>query len=267
MQLAWFVLGVVVIVLTWIYCFQERMIYFPTQSFVALPSDAGLAHEDVWLQTADGVRLHGWFVPCVESRGTVLFCHGNAGNISQRIETLVILNGLGFNVLIFDYRGYGRSQGRPSEQGTYLDGAAAWDHLLSVRGEPPERIVLLGRSLGGGIASWLAAYNSPAALILESTFTSVTDVGQRLYPFLPRFLSRVRYDTLGRLGMVRCPLLVAHSPDDEVVSQDFGLRLYVAYKGSKRYLPLCGGHDRGFLETGALYVEQLNVFLTDMAGL
>jgi len=251
----------------WVWLFQERMVYFPSRELALGPGDVGLRHDDLFLDTPDGCRLHGWYLPASEARGTVLFCHGNAGNISHRLETLTLLHGLGFNVLIFDYRGYGRSTGSPSEQGSYADVLAAWTHLLSERGESPSRIVLMGRSLGAGVAVWLARRVNPAALVIESGFTSVPDLGKRIYPFLPRFLARLRYDSLSCMAELSCPVLVAHSPDDEIVPYDMGLILFGAAREPKRFLMMRGDHNDGFMATGTAYVKGLDSFLRDEAGL
>lgn len=262
-------LGFLVIgVLGWVYVFQERMVYFPAAVLDATPAEAGLSYEDVALTAADGTALHGWFVPADgAARGAVLFCHGNAGNIAGRLDTLGLLHGLGFHVLLFDYRGYGRSEGQPSERGTYRDAEAAWKHLVEARGVAPECVVVHGRSLGGGVAAWLAARRNPGALILESTFTSMREMGKRAYPFLPGFLARIRYDTLDALDEVACPLLVAHGAGDELVPVEFGRRLYEAYDGPKRFLPLRGGHNDGYLVTGGAYVQAVDDFLREVAGL
>lgn len=244
-----------------LFLFQSRMVYLPYSVLEADPSDVGLAYEEVQLPSGPET-VHAWYVPAQHPRGTVLFCHGNGGNISHRLDTLVLLHRLGMNTLLFDYRGYGRSTGTPSEQGTYADGQAAWDWLLA-QGTPPERIVLLGRSLGGAVAARLAVENAPAALVLESTFTSVPDMGASLYPYLPvRLLSRFSYDTLARLPKVRCPVLIAHSPADDIVPYALGRTLFDRASEPKAFLELTGDHNSGFLLTGEAYVNGLDIFFT-----
>lgn len=267
MQTVAVVAAVVVGLGAWIWFFQERMVFFPSSAVTGDPGDAGLAFEEVRLPVPGGGEIHGWYVPSELGRCTVLFCHGNAGNVSDRIETLALLNGLGCNTFIFDYRGYGRSTGRPSEANTYEDARAAWDHLVRDRGAAPERIVVMGRSLGSGPATWLAARLRPRALILESAFTSVAAMARRLYPYLPGFLARIRYANLERVREIECPLLVAHSPQDEVVPYDMGRALHEAARVPKRFLPLRGDHGDGFLATGGAYVEGLDDFLAELAGL
>ena len=178
----------------------------------------------------------------------MLFCHGNAGNISHRLGTLALLNELDLSTFLFDYRGYGESAGKVSEKGTYLDAQAAWKHLTDERGIPADQIVCFGRSLGGAVAAYLAAKRRPAAVVLDSTFTSIPDMARRIYPMYPvRLLSRCRYDTLARMESIRCPVLVIHSRDDEIVPFSHGRRLFDAAGEPKQFLELRGGHNQAFL--------------------
>jgi uncharacterized protein len=234
----------------YVYFGQDRLVYFPEigREIRATPGDVGLAYETLTLKTEDGEQLHGWFVPHQQARGVVILFHGNAGNISHRLEYLSMFQRLGLSTLIFDYRGYGRSTGKPSEKGLYRDAEAAWKLVVGERGIPADRIVLLGESLGGAVAAWLAARERPAALILASVFTSVPDMGSELYPWLPiGWLARMRYDTQAALKDVTCPVLVAHSPDDEIVPYRHGRALFEAASGPKAFLELAGGHNEGFL--------------------
>ncbi|MUM76561.1 alpha/beta fold hydrolase [Pseudodesulfovibrio sp. F-1] len=250
----------------WVYLTQRRLLYFPIRSVVATPSDAGLAFEDVWLVNGLGTELHGWWLPHPQARFTLLFCHGNGGNVSHRLESLRIFHGLGLSVLLFDYSGYGRSGGQPSETATRADARAAWDWLLE-RGIQPGEILLFGRSLGGAVAAGLAAEvvpegAVPAGLVLESTFTSVPDMGARLYPWLPvRLLARDRYDAAAAIAGLGMPILFIHAPDDEIVPYALGRALFDAYQGPKSFLALRGGHNDGFLLAGRHYVDGLARFL------
>lgn len=249
-------------VLALAYAFQPHLVYFPTRELVADPAAVGLKYEDVRLETEDGVRLHGWFVPARQARATLLFLHGNAGNISHRLDSLRIFHGLGVDVLIIDYRGYGQSDGRPSEEGTYRDARAAWRHLVQARGAPPERIVVFGRSIGAAIAAALAVEHRPGALILESGFTSIPDLGADLYPWLPaRWLARLHYDTRARLPRVAAPVLIVHSRDDEIIPFAHAEALYAAAREPKSLLVLRGSHNAGFMESGRSYIDGLAGFL------
>ena len=250
-----------------LYVAQARLVYFPTRSIEATPAACRLAFEDVAFAAADGTKLSGWFVPAENPRGTLLFCHGNAGNISHRLESIEIFRHLRLNTFIFDYRGYGTSAGKPTERGTYLDAEAAWNYLVKERNVRQDQIVVFGRSLGGAIAAWLAKEHTPKALILESTFTSLPDVGARLYPFLPvRLLARFRYSTRDYVRQVRCPVLVVHSPEDDLIPYRFGRELFGAAAEPKEFLELAGSHNEGFLLAGPRYVDGLDDFLSKHLG-
>jgi len=252
--------------LVFLYFYQSRLLFLPNLPSRAVersPSAVGLAYEPVDLVTSDNIHLDGWFIPAPEKRGVILFCHGNAGNISHRLDSLLLFHRLGFSTLIFDYRGYGRSQGRPSEEGTYLDAEAAWHYLTRERSTTPSRIILFGRSLGAAVAVHQAAVNTPGALIVESSFTSVPDIAAGLYPFLPaRWLSRLDYNVQQQLQRVSCPVLVVHSRDDEIIPFRHGRALYAAANEPKQFLELRGGHNDGFLLTGQTYVQKLDCFLS-----
>jgi fermentation-respiration switch protein FrsA (DUF1100 family) len=248
-----------------LFFWQERLIYFPTRAWAATPAEIGLAYEEVWLEATDGVKLSGWFVPAEPARGVILFFHGNGGNISHRLESLELFHRLGLSVFILDYRGYGQSEGRPSEQGTYLDAEAAWRYLTDERQIPPHQIILFGESLGGAVAAWLAQTRSPGGLILLSTFTSIPDMGAQTYPFLPvRLLARVNYNTLARLPEISCPVLIVHSPDDEIVSYSHGQRLFAAANTPKKFLGLKGGHNEGVMISVAEYEAGLTAFIATL---
>ena len=248
------------------YLFQDRLLYFPNQpgrEYVKVPTDVGLEYEEVRINTPDSVVLDGWFVPTDKERGVVLFFHGNAGNISHRLDSIRIFNALGLDVLIIDYRGYGQSTGTPSEPGTYLDSKAAWRYLVEERGFPPQNIILFGRSLGGAVAVHLASEQNPAALIVESTFTSVPDLAAELYPWLPvRTMSRFQYNSLKKIRSVTCPVLVVHSPQDEIIPIKHGRRIFSEAQAPKDFLEINGSHNNGFLVSGTSYTAGLDHFLS-----
>jgi pimeloyl-ACP methyl ester carboxylesterase len=258
-------------VAAWVYLSQRRLLYRPTRTVAATPAEVGLDHEEVELVNGLGTRLHAWWVPCEGARFTLLFSHGNGGNISHRLESLRIFHDLGLSVLVYDYSGYGRSRGEPSEAATRSDARAAWDWLAR-SGIAPESVIVFGRSLGGGVAARLAADLaaegvSPGGVILESTFTSVPDMAARLYPWLPvRLLTRFRYDSAAALAGVRAPALFAHSPEDEVVPYDLGRALYEGYGGPKTFVEMRGGHNGGYLLMGQGYADALAAFLAGLPG-
>jgi len=254
---AYVALGVVLFV------FQHRVVYFPEKTMVGTPHDIQLSYDAVYFKTEDQVELFGWHVPAPNSRGTILFCHGNAGNISNRLDYLEIFHRLGLSTFLFDYRGFGLSAGAPTEEGTYLDAEAAWGFLVDRKGLQPNRIVVYGESLGGPVAANLAVKHRPGALILASTFTSIPDLGTELYPLFPvRLLSRFRYDTVEYVHRVLCPALVIHSPDDEIVPFRQGREIYNAIDTPKDLLIIKGDHNSGFMISGDVYVQGIERFLS-----
>jgi len=251
-----------------LFIFQGYLVYRPTKQHVGTPKDheRPMDYEDVWMQASDGMRIHGWFVPAGEEspKGTVLMFHGNGGNVSHRLETIAIFHELGYNSMIIDYRGYGLSDGSPTEQGTYRDAEAAWKYLTHKRKLDRNRIVIFGRSLGAAVAAWLAVEKHTAGLILESAFTSIPDMGAERYKFLPvRMLARINYNTLGRIQQVRCRILVIHSPDDEIIAYHHGKKLFAAAKEPKTFQEIIGGHNDGFIQSGDLYTGCVAKFLEE----
>jgi pimeloyl-ACP methyl ester carboxylesterase len=263
------VAGAYAAVVALVFLFQTRLVYYPEigRELVHTPRAYNLAFEDVTLRTSDGESLHAWWVPAENARGVVLFFHGNAGNISHRLDYLLMFHRLRHSTLIVDYRGYGRSTGRPSEAGTYRDAEAAWEHLRQARGVRAADLVVAGESLGGGVATWLAARVQPRAVLLFSTFTSATDLGAEIYWFLPvRWISRIGYDNMANLRNIRAPVLVAHSPQDEIVPYAHGRRLYESIGGPRAFLELRGGHNEGFVFARPEWVAQLAAFLDGLDG-
>ncbi|MGI9335019.1 MAG: alpha/beta hydrolase [Gammaproteobacteria bacterium] len=275
--------GLYALACAFLYFAQDRLIYFPSKSMSATPSDVGLVYEDVRLQTSDGVRIHAWFVPAgddsqpVAGPKAVLFFHGNAGNISDRPQTLLVFAELGLSTLMVDYRGYGLSEGSPDEAGTYRDAEAAWHYLVDTRGFEPKEILVFGRSLGGGIASWFATRSqpdgspsralTPAGLVLESTFTSIPDVAAPHYPLFPvRWLARVHYPSLERVSRSHLPLLVVHGRDDRTIPFTHGERIFRAAPGPKQFLELSGSHNGGFLLERHRYVQGLSQFIATLSA-
>ncbi|MEA3278706.1 MAG: alpha/beta hydrolase [Pseudomonadota bacterium] len=244
---------------------QPGMIFFPLAALEMTPRDWGLDYEDVTLRTEDDVQLHGWFIPRSGSDRVLLFFHGNAGNISHRGESIAIFHRLGLNVFIIDYRGYGRSGGSPGEQGLYLDARAAWRYLTDERGISPAHIVLFGRSLGGVVAAELASVERPGGLILESSFSSAGDAARAIFPLLSWLVVlRYRFDAAAYLQRVDCPVLVLHSPDDDIIPYRLGRKLYEAAPEPKRFVELRGGHNQGFIVSQPAYEQALGEFIATL---
>jgi uncharacterized protein len=223
----------------------NSLLYFPSRAIIETPDRAGLDYLELELETNDGERLHGWWIGArTESLGHLLLCHGNAGNVGDRVLHAALLTATGFDVLVFDYRGYGRSSGRPSEAGTYRDARAALTCLLEQPGVDPGQVFYLGESLGGAVALDLAIERPPAGLGLLSAFTGVRDLGRLHYPFVPPALVPDAYPTLRRIHELHAPLLVLHGDRDEIVPLSQGRALFEAAPGPKRMHVFPGlGHN------------------------
>lgn len=250
-----------------VYLMQARMLYLadvPGRSLEHTPADIGAEFRDVSIETADGVRLHGWYVPGDSDR-VLLFFHGNAGNISHRLESIRQYRQLGLSVLIIDYRGYGQSEGRTTEQGIYQDAEAAWRYLTEANKTPANRIIVFGRSMGASAAAYLAARHRPLALIVESSFTSVPDIAREYYPWLPvRWLSRLRHSAEEFVARSKSPVLVIHSRDDEIVPFHHGEAIFKAAGEPKALIEIRGTHNDAFLRDEQNYLSGLRSFLDQL---
>jgi len=247
--------------------FEHSQVYHPTREFEASPTELRRPFEDVRFKAADGVELHGWFFPAntTSQRAHLAFlvCHGNGGNISHRLGLCAALLETGAGVFIFDYRGYGQSHGRPGEEGTYRDAQAAhaWLRQKGFRGE---NIVALGESLGGGVVSELALRETVAGIVLQSTFTSIPDIGAELFPWLPvRWISSIKYDTRSKLPRLRTPVLVMHSRTDDLVGFHHAEKLFAAANEPKMFCKLLGAHNEAVWEQPE-FREAIEKFLAEI---
>ncbi len=246
-------LAACLLVLSMFRWFEHSQVYHPDRVLTATGAELGRPFEDVRCQASDGVELNGWFFPAntnsPRARLVLLLCHGNAGNISHRLDTAAALLATGVNVFLFDYRGYGRSQGRPGEEGTYRDAQAAYQWLRQ-RGFAGTNIVVLGESLGGGVAAELAVREPLGGLVLQSTFTSIPDIGAELFPWLPvRWLGTIHYDTRSKLPRLHIPVLVMHSRVDEIIPFHHGERNFAAANEPKLFWELPADHNSPLADT------------------
>ena len=250
-----------------LYIMQPAFLYGPVREISNTPDELGMDFEDVFFETEDGLRLNSWYVPAENAKFTVLFCHGNGGNIMHRLDSINIFYNLGLNCFIFDYRGYGSSEGKTSEEGTYLDAMAAYKWLTDEKKISPNDIVIFGRSLGGSIAAQLATKVEVRALIIESAFTSYVDIGKKFYPYMPvRWFARFSYRTIDYIKNVRCPVMMIHSRNDEIVPYEFGLELYEAANEPKEFVEIFGSHNDGFLVSSEIYKKAWIKWLKFLEG-
>jgi pimeloyl-ACP methyl ester carboxylesterase len=245
--------------------FERKLIYFPQRAHDVTPRQLGLASEDLTLTAEDGVRIHAWYLPPPgEPRWTVLLAHGNGGNASHRLDRALFLQSkLGAAVLLFDYRGYGRSEGSPDEEGTYRDARAAHRWLIEEKRVPGERLVIFGESLGSAVALDLALARPCRALVLESPFASVPAMARAVYPFLPLWpFVRTRYDNVAKAPRLTVPLLVLHGDRDEVVPFAQGRRVFEAAPEPKRFFAIPGAsHNDTYVVGGEAYWSAVVGFL------
>ncbi|ABA89663.1 hydrolase, putative [Syntrophotalea carbinolica DSM 2380] len=271
-QWQWIATIIAVLILTGsvtpMHAMDRKYIFFPDPTLHANPNAAGLTFEEVYFPAADGVRLHGWFLPGKTGRPLLLFAHGNAGNISHRIDNLAHFHRLGLSVFIFDYRGYGQSEGQISEVGSYEDirGALAW---LKSKGWTPKQMLYFGRSLGAAVALQLALEEPPAGLVLESAFTSVPRMGWHHQPITYALLGwwalSSRYDNLAKIGQLQCPLLMFQGTRDTIVPPKMAQQLFDRAPEPKTlYLIPDAGHNNTYDVGGKPYWEQWRSFLNSL---
>jgi fermentation-respiration switch protein FrsA (DUF1100 family) len=247
--------------------FERRQLYFPIRAIDATPGQIGLPYEDIYFLTSDGLKLNGWFIPADDPLATVLFCHGNGGNIGHRLEMIEFLYRLGFNTFIFDYRGYGQSEGSPNEEGTYRDALAAFNYVCGRQEVDARKTVIYGRSLGGAIAIDLATRVECAGLISESCPTSIVEMGRKLYPFLPvARLASNRYEAINKIGQADMPVLIIHSRNDEMIPYAHGQRLFDVAAPPKEFITTYGYHNDSPATAGEEYHTKLPKFIARCVG-
>jgi fermentation-respiration switch protein FrsA (DUF1100 family) len=241
---------------------EKGIVFFPDPYLIGTPADYGLEYDEVVFPAENGVMLHGWWVP-KEEAPTLLWFHGNAGNISHRLDNLKLLWDLaGLQVFIFDYREYGKSQGRISREGTFKDALAAYRYVTETRDIPAKELILFGRSLGTALATDLAVNHQCGALILEAPFTNSQDMAKLYAPFLFDWRPKVPYDNVGKIGQVRVPVMVVHGARDEIIPVDMGRRVFEAAPEPKELYIIPGAHHNDTYDVGgAQYFARLKAFI------
>jgi len=222
---------------------ETTAVFFPGKEVFLTPARMGLPFDDVYVRASDGVRINAWFLKNPKAHSTVIFAHGNAGNMSDRLMRIKFFYDLGLNVLAFDYRGYGKSEGHPTEAGVYRDAQAVYDYLKGRKDVDMRKVIAYGSSLGGIVSVDLATKRPVAALIVDSSITSAREAARLFYPYLPSFLMWIKFDSLGKVRNISIPKLFIHSPDDRVVPYAMGRRLFEAAAEPKEFLVSSGGHN------------------------
>jgi len=243
---------------------QTYYVYQPGREILATPFDIRLYFEEVIFKSSDRLNLSGWFIPSKGKKEVLLFLHGNGGNISTRLTLIDYFNRkIGLAVFIIDYRGYGKSEGSPSEEGTYLDAKSAWEYLAISKKIKPENIIIYGRSLGGPIAAWLAKEVEPGMLILDSTFTSIKDIAAEMYPYFPvRKFFKFNYPTIDYLKNVECPVLIIHSSEDDYIAFSHAVKLYNAANEPRQFLRIGGTHNNNYIKSSKIFIEGIKSFIS-----
>jgi fermentation-respiration switch protein FrsA (DUF1100 family) len=246
---------------------ERNFIFFPTESLPFTPRDWGMEFEDVYFTASDGVRLNAWLIDAGDDAPMVLWFHGNAGNIADRVDNARLLYGRGLSLFMIDYRGYGASEGRPSEKGINEDGLAAYDYLLE-RGVTPENLIVFGRSLGSTVAIHLACQDKCAGVILESAFTNMADMAKKHFPIVPGTGGfKLKFPSIDRIASIDDPILFIHGAEDEIVPYELGLRLFEAASAEKEFYTIEGAHHNDtYLMGGKEYFDKFEKFVRDKTG-
>jgi len=244
-----------------LYLKQPGMVFYPLKEMEATPKDWGLSYEAVNLKLNNNTKLSGWYVPHPQAEKTILFFHGNGGNISHRGDSIYIFHKLKFNVLIIDYAGYGESEGTASEESSYQSASVAWQYLTNDKKIKADNIIIFGRSLGGAVAVDLASKVKAGGLILESTFSSARDMADIVFSTWSKFIYlRYDFDSLSKIKKVSAPVLLIHSPEDEVIPFQLGQHLFENITSKKTFLEIRGRHNEGFMQSISSYIPAIKAF-------
>lgn len=257
-----FTIAVVVVFFYVLVRFLEKTsIFYPARQIDIAPDRFGLPYEDIYFKTEDGVKLNGWLVKNPSAKCTLLFFHGNAGNIGDRLLKLRFFRELGVNTFIIDYRGYGHSEGSPTEEGIYKDARAAYDYLAGRQDMKSMPIILYGGSLGGAVAIDLATHRTVKGLIIDSSFPSAAAMSKRIYPMIPTFFLSVKLDSGSKVKSLRIPKLFMHSVEDRTVPIIMGRKLFEAAPGPKEFVELTGGHNDAHIDCKEKFLGAIQSYL------
>jgi len=242
---------------------ESRSVFYPVGPIAATPRELGLPFEDVYIQTRDNVKIHGWLIKAPSAKSTLIFLHGNAGNIGDRLGKIDLFHRMGLNILIIDYRGYGKSGGRPTEEGVYKDAEAAYDYLRKRNDTKEQNMIGYGASLGGAVVIDLAAKKRLDGLIIDSSFSSAADIAKKIYPFLPAFFMKIKFDSEEKIKDITVPKLFIHSVEDDVIPFVLGKKLYDAAPEPKEFVEIKGSHNDGHIFDQEKIKKGIRAFLKE----
>jgi len=255
------IIFIFILIVFFFYRFQDRFIFRPYSMIERTPSDIDIVFKNLKIKTQDSVNLHAWYIERKHPKGVILFCHGNGGNISHRLDRIELLKKNGYSILLFDYRGYGQSEGKPDEKGLYTDVLSCYQYLVRNLKVKKEDIIIWGCSLGGAVASYLASQKECRFLLLESSFTNLREMSKKLYPFFPaNSLLKYSFDTEKHLKATDVPVLVMHSADDDLVPFSMGRKLFESATGMKDFLAIKGSHNDSFYLSRFDVLDKLEEF-------
>jgi len=261
MKMIFTLIVIIILFIIFVRYLENTSIFYPKRSLTETPENLGLPFEDVTIVTQDHVKLHGWLIKASSAQSTLIFFHGNAGNIGGRLGKIDLFHQIGINVLIIDYRGYGNSEGYPTEEGIYKDATAAYDYLLQRDDMRGQNIISYGASLGGAVAIDLAVKRPVSCVIVDSTFSSATDMAKRIYPFIPSFLIQTKMDSIGKIANIDVPILFIHSVEDRTVPIALGRKLFDAAGEPKKMIEIIGDHNDGYMLSREKINNELGLFL------
>ncbi len=261
MKILILLLLIIVLFVAYVRYLEENTVFHPSRELTVTPTQAGLDYDDVYFPTEDGLKINGWLVKASNTASTLIFFHGNAGNIGDRVEKIEMFHKMGLNVFIVDYRGFGRSQGVPTEEGIYKDAIGTYDYLLTRKDIDLQKLVAYGASLGGAVAVDLASKRKVAALIIDSSFTNAADMAKAIFPFIPSFLIQAKMDSVSKINHITVPKLFLHSRTDETVPFELGEKLFRRAAEPKEFVELKGNHNDGYVISENVFQKHMRQFL------
>jgi len=264
MKMILYLIAFIILFIGFIRYLEHISVFYPERVLSATPQHLGIPFEDVTFLTQDHVKVHGWLIKSPNAKSTIIFFHGNAGNIGDRLGKIDLFYRMGINVFIIDYRGYGNSEGKPTESGIYLDAVAAYDYLVSRDDVKGQNLIGYGASLGGAVVVDLATKRTMRCLILDSTFSSAIDMAKRIYPFIPSFLIKTKMDSIRKFKDIDIPTLFIHSVEDQTVPIALGKKLYDAARGPKEFIEITGGHNDGHVHDYDKVNDGIKSYLSKM---